>query len=128
MLKVAMEAFFARREPFDTENHKKVKALLAAYQKGQEFRNNIAHGTAIGFFLKDGSHSGYFLCPPSCATRKVEKIDPREVYLFGAAYWYDVADISHYTKRFVEMMSETMRIIQAINAKYTVLRPEQFHP
>jgi hypothetical protein len=34
----------------------------------------------------------------------------------------------HYTQRFVDIVSETMRTIQAINAKYSVLRPEQFHP
>lgn len=128
MLQAAMDAFFARREPFDREYHKAVKVLLAAYQASHQYRNNIAHGIAVGFYLGDGTHSGYFLCPPSYATKKVATIDPREVYLLGAAYWYNVEDINHYASRFTEMLGETMRLIREINMKYAVLKDHQFHP
>jgi hypothetical protein len=128
LLRAAMEAFFACREPFDSEYHAGMKALLAAYENAQRYRNNIAHGMAVGLHLVNGVHSGYFLCPPSYATKKVEKIDPREVYLLGATYWYNVEDINHYTKRFSEMLSETMRLILEVNKKYAVLRDSQFHP
>ncbi len=69
-----MEAFVERRHPFDAEHLKGMKALFKAYQDAQEYRNNIAHGVAVAFYLSDGTHSKYFLCPPSCATRKVEKL------------------------------------------------------
>jgi hypothetical protein len=128
LLRAAMEVFFARREPFDSEYHAAMKTLFAAYEKAQQYRNNIAHGIAVGFYLSNGAHSGYFLCPPSYATKKVEKIDPREVYLLGAAYWYNFEDINHYTKRFTEMLSETMRLIMEVNKKYAVLKDSQFHP
>jgi hypothetical protein len=128
MLRAAMKAFFANREPFDKENHDAVNALLSAYQVAQQYRNNIAHGIAVGFFLSDGTHSWYFLCPPSYASKKVERIDPREVYLLGAAYWYKAQDIDYYAKRFEELLAETMRLIQDVNKKYRVLQDGQFHP
>lgn len=128
MLRAAANVFFARREPFDSENHAAMKELFAAYENAQKYRNNIAHGIGVGFFLTTGGHSGYFLCPPSYATKKVEKIDPREVYLLGAAYWYNVADIELYVARFTEMLAETMRLIQEVNKKYGVLTNSEFHP
>jgi hypothetical protein len=127
MLRAAAEAFFALRNP-DPENQKAIKALLSAYKDAQQYRNNIAHGMAVGFHLKDGAHSGYFLCPPSYASKKVEKINPREIYLLGAKYWYNTADLDHYAKRFEELLSETMTIILRVNKKYCVLKDHQFHP
>jgi hypothetical protein len=128
MLGAAADAFFARRDPFDTEYHKAVKSLFGACQGAQQYRNNIAHGIAVGFHLSDGTSSGYFLSPPSYATKKVKKIDPREVYLLGAAYWYNVSDIDHYTRRFSELLGETMKLIQEVNKKYAVLKDSQLHP
>lgn len=128
MLKKAMEAFFAERETLDQPNPVAIKALLAAYQDAQQYRNNIAHGIAVGFHLADGTHSGYFLCPPSYASRKVAKIDPRVVYLLGAAYWYNVEDIDHYARRFEDLLKEAMQVILSVNEKYGVLKNAQFHP
>jgi hypothetical protein len=128
LLRAAMEVFFASRDAIDSELYKDSKSLLSAYQKGQEYRNNIAHGIAVGFRLKDGPHSGYFLCPPSYATKKVAKINPREIYLLGASYWYKADDILHYSNRYTEILAETMRLIQDVNQKYRVLKNEQFHP
>ena len=127
-LREAMEVFIARREPFDPQYQADMRALFTAYQVAQQYRNNIAHGMAVAFFLSDGSHSGYFLCPPSHATKKVEKLDAREIYLLGASYWYNAEDIDHYGARFAEMLGETMRLIQEINTKYAVLKPSELHP
>jgi len=127
MLRAAAEAFFAKRD-VDSENSAAIKALLSAYKDVHQYRNNIAHGMAVGFHLKGGTHSGYFLCPPSYASKKVGKIDPYEVYLLGAKYWYNKADLDHYAARFQELLSETMTIIQRVNKKYSVLRDDQLHP
>jgi len=128
LLRAAMEVFFSSRSAINSRDHKDTKTLLAAYESAQQFRNNIAHGMAVGFHLKNGQHSGYFLCPPSYATKKVAKIDPREIYVLGARYWYTAQDIQHYAARVTEMLAETMRLIQEINKKYQVLRDSQFHP
>lgn len=127
MLRAAGEAFFAKRNP-DSENQSAIKGLLSAYKDAQQYRNNIAHGMAVGFRLENGEFSGYFLCPPSYASKKVERIDPYEVYLLGAKYWYNTADLDHYANRFQELLSETMTIIQRVNGKYSVLRNDQLHP
>ncbi len=128
MLRAAMDVFFVLRNAVDSQEHREMKVLLKAYDKAQLYRNNIAHGIAVGFFLKDGGHSGYFLCPPSSATKKVAKIDPREVYLYGASYWYDSRDIEHYRDRFTALLKATMELIQSVNGKYKVLKPSQLHP
>src|ERR1700676_4505667 len=94
MLRAAKEVFFASRDPFDGQNDAEMEVLFSAFEKAQQFRNNIAHGISVGFRLSDGSLSGYFLSPPSYATKKVEKISPNEVYLLGASYFYNVADIN----------------------------------
>jgi hypothetical protein len=128
MLRAAMEVFFASREAIGSKEHKDMKELLNMYEQAQLYRNNIAHGIAVGFFLKAGGHSGYFLCPPSSATKKVAKIDPKEVYLYGARYWYDSKNINHYRDRFAALLRETMELIQSVNSKYKILKPEQLHP
>ena len=127
MLRAAAEAFFAKRNP-DSENQSAIKELLSACKEAQQYRNNIAHGMAVGFHLEDGAHSGYFLCPPSYASKKVGTIDPYEVYLLGAKYWYNTVDLNHYANRFQELLSETMTIIQRVNKKYNILRDDQLHP
>ncbi len=128
MLRAATDVFFASRNAINSKEYKETKTLIAAYEKAQKFRNNIAHGIGIGFFLKNREHSGYFLCPPSYATKKVAKIDPREVYLLGAKYWYTAKDVLYYASRFTAMMAETMRIVQEVNGKHRVLAPGQLHP
>jgi hypothetical protein len=127
MLRAASDAFFSRRNSFDTEYHKDMKKLFAVYQDSQQYRNNIAHGMAVGFHLLDGSFSGYFLSPPSYATKKIKDI-PNQVYLFGAAYWYNAKDTEHYAKRFSDLLKETMKLIQDVNKKYAVLKDSQLHP
>jgi len=128
LLRAALDVFVSRRHPFDAGYLKDMQALLSAYQKAQEYRNNIAHGVVLSFYLSDGSHSKYFLCPASSSTRKVEKLTVHEVYLLGAAYWYKVADIENCSTRFTNMIGETMNIIQGVNKKYAVLKDSEFHP
>jgi hypothetical protein len=128
MLHAATEVFFANRNALESAYRSDLKTLYSAYGKAQQFRNNIAHGIGVGYFLKEGGHSGYFLSPPSYSTRKVAKIDPNEVYLLGASYWYKANDIDHYAKRFTDMLAEVMRLIAAINNHYHVLKDSQLHP
>jgi len=128
MLRASANAFFGGRNAIDSEYHKDIKALFAAYEKAQQYRNNIAHGIAVGYNLPEGGHSGYFLCPPSYSTKKIKNVDSREIYLLGASYWYTADDILHYGKRFENMLAEVMRLISAVNAKYSVLKDSQFHP
>jgi len=122
MLRAASDVFFSNRGASDSNLHNDMKALFSAYQTAQQYRNNIAHGMVIGFHISRGNHSGYFLCPPSYATKKVKRLNPKEVYLLGATYWYSPKDIQHYAKRFTEMLSETMRLIQVTNQEYGVLK------
>ena len=128
MLRAAMDVFFASRTAIDSKEHKEMKVLFRAYDNAQTYRNNIAHGIGVGFHLKSGAHSGYFLSPPSSATKKVAKVDPKEIYLLGASYWYTCKDIEHYRDRFTVLLKETMDQIQAVNGKYKVLQNSQFHP
>jgi hypothetical protein len=126
LLRAATEVFFDDRTATDSDFHKDMKSLFVAYEKAQQFRNNIAHGMAVALFLENHSHSGYFLCPPVYATKKVSKLNPGEVYLLRASYWYKAEDILHYANRFTEMLAEAMRLINGVNKKYRVLGNSQF--
>ena len=50
MLRAAGLIFFERHQPFDEQHDKEVKALITAFEKGQELRNNIAHGMVVGYY------------------------------------------------------------------------------
>jgi len=128
MLRAAREVFFQRHGSSDTENITAVESLIAAYENALQYRNNIAHGMATAFPLKGGQLSGYFLCSPSYASRKMKAQDLKGLYLLGAKYWYKGADIRHYADWFTQLEGEAMRLIQVINAKYSVLDPAQFLP
>jgi hypothetical protein len=133
MLRAAEEVFFGTRDPFDAENDAEMKALFLASEQAQGFRNNIAHGMASGCRIGDdaqgfGSFSGYFLCPPPYATRKVEMIVPKEQYLLEASYFYNVADINHYRDRFTQLVHEAYRLAIEINRKYKILNIKQIIP
>ena len=125
MLRAAAEVFFDTRQPFDEQHSAEIKALISAYERGQQLRNNIAHGMAMGFML-GRNHSGYFLCPPSGATKKIKR-GHHQHYFDKIAYFYDVADIDYCGERFTSLLKEAMRLIQSINKKYAVLNSQQFH-
>lgn len=124
MLRAAAIVFFDTRQPFDEQHSAEIKNLISAYEKGQELRNNIAHGMVIGYVLARNRH-GYFLCPPSGATKKRKRGNQR--YFDNVAYFYDVADIDYCGERFASLLGETMRLILSINKKYAVLTNQQFH-
>jgi hypothetical protein len=75
----------------------------AAVEKGQELRNNIAHGMAMGFRLGQ-HHGGYFLCPPSGATKKIQR--GNRPYFEKLAYIYDVTDIDYCGEGFSSLLAE----------------------
>jgi hypothetical protein len=125
MLRAAAVVFFDTRQPFDEKHDTEIKALLKAYEKGQELRNNIAHGMVIGYMFGAGQ-LGYFLCPPSGATKKIKR--GNKPYFDRIAYFYDVEDIEYCAARFVSLLDEAMRLILSVNKKYAVLKDSQFHP
>lgn len=126
LLRAAVDAFFNERKETDSDLHRELKALFNAYQKAQEFRNNIAHGMVIQFGLPDRTYSGYFLCPPVYATKKVVKPKSSGIWFLDASYWYKADDVMYCGQYFVSMLAETMRLIQAVNQKYNVLRNTEF--
>ena len=128
VLRAAAETFFGVHSPYDADNDKHVKALIKAYEGGFQYRNNIAHGMTVGFHLKDGSHSGYFLCPPSYTTKKVKRHPTNQVYLLGASYIYSVSDLNHYSERFTQIRSEAVRLAHLLNDKYKIVPPGELLP
>lgn len=125
MLRAAALIFFERHPPSDQQHAKDVKALIGAFEKGQELRNNIAHGMVIGYQIAQNRH-GYFLRPPSGATKKIKREKPQ--HFESIAYFYGVEDISRCGERFTALLDEAMRLIQSINKKYAVLTNPEFHP
>jgi hypothetical protein len=126
MLRSAATVFFDTRQPFDEEHSTEVKNLLSAYEKAQETRNNIAHGMVTGYARVGENPHGYFLCPPSGATKKIKR--GNKPYLEKIEYFYDATEIGHCAERFTSLLNETMRLILSINKKHAVLTGLQFHP
>ena len=129
MLRAASTAFFAAKQPFDAEHDSDIKALLAAYENGQKYRNNIAHGVAVGFDLSNGVHSVYFLCVrPLILPRKWPRSTHTRSICWAQAIGIAQKDLLHYRERFVSLVSETMRLVHSVNGKHKVLASGQFHP
>jgi hypothetical protein len=128
VLRQASEAFFGAHQPFDKTNDADTTALLTSYQTAFQYRNNIAHGMTVGFYLDGGVHSGYFLCPPSYASKKVKRHKPNVIYLRGASYFYNAKDLTHYADEFTKLLNEAVRIAHLINEKYNVLPLGELHP
>ncbi|MGO8953350.1 MAG: hypothetical protein ACLPWS_18070 [Rhodomicrobium sp.] len=124
----AADTFFAKTEPFDKSNNDDVKALLAVYQSALQTRNNIAHGTTVCYTLKDGSNSGYFLCRPSYASKKVRRLSQKTVYLDAASYFYLAKDLKYYYGKFIDMLDEAVRLAHFLNDKYKIVPPGELHP
>lgn len=124
LLRGANDAFFQDRNAIDSNLHRELKSLFTAYNKAQQFRNNIAHGMTVQWGLPDRSYSGYFLCPPVYATKKTKK--KGGYWPVDATYWYRAEEIRYYAARFTALLAETMRLIQAVNGQYRVLKDGQF--
>lgn len=121
-LRYAAVEFFATRDASDAEQTGK---LLNVHRDASEFRNRIAHGMA----LQPHAH-GYFLCPASYATkqRRARPAYPAEQWGLGADYFYRVQEIDLFCAHFQSILSAVMSLVMYLNEKYSVIKPEEFHP
>lgn len=119
-IRYAAEEFFTSRDDSDFVC---LKSLVNAYNNTGQYRNQIAHGMAI----QPHAH-GYFLCPPSYASRRRETPRPKERWALGADYFYRVKEIDHFTTRFSQILKSTMSLVMYLNAKYSILEGGEFHP
>lgn len=118
--KYAAEEFFASRDETDL---RLVASLLKSYNDAAPYRNQIAHGIAVQ------PHAfGYFLCPPSYASRRMDTPYPAQLWGFGASYFYRVADIDRCGDHFEEILKASMSMLLYLNDKYKVLEYAEFHP
>jgi len=108
MLREAAIVFFDTRHPFDEQYSKEIDNLVAAYENGQKYRNNIAHGMAVSYVFTR-NRNGYFLCPPTSATKKHKRA--KQPYFENIAYFYDVTDINYCGERFTTLLAENMRLM-----------------
>ena len=119
-LKFSGEEFFKDR---DKEDYSFLKNLINRYKDTVEYRNRVAHGMAVQ------PHSyGYFLCPPSYASRKRSTPIPTEKWGLGADYFYRVKEIDQIALRFEQILSATMSLVMYLNEKYSILDDGDFHP
>jgi hypothetical protein len=118
--KYAAEEFFANRDESDL---RLVASLLKLYNDAAPYRNQIAHGMAIQ------PHAfGYFLCPPSYASRRRDTPYPTQQWGLGASYFYRVAEIDHCRDHFENILKATMSMVLYLNEKYQVLAYGDLHP
>jgi hypothetical protein len=130
-LRFAGETFFSVPSRADKKDKADLKALLAAYSNASQYRNNIAHGMTVGFYLKeDGSYSGYFLTPPSYASKKVGSLNTSGMHPWFLTYnyYYTASDVMHYTNRFQEILTEAVRLSHHLNDKHGIIPPGSLHP
>lgn len=119
-LTYAAEEFFVSR---DKDDFSKVKTLIKIYNDALKYRNRVAHGMAVQ------PHSfGYFLCPPSYASRRRVTPYPTERWGFGADYFYRVNEIDHIRLRFEQLLAAAMSLVLFLNDKYKILGNGEFHP
>ena len=107
----------------DEEDLFHLKKLINIYNNTGQYRNQIAHGMAV----QPHAH-GYFLCPPSYASRRRETPNPKERWAVGADYFYRVKEIDHFRLRFEQILKSTMTLVMYLNGKYSVLEGWEFHP
>ena len=107
----------------DKEDLIKLNELLKVYIKAGEYRNKIAHGMAVQ------PHAyGYFLCPPSYASRRRETPYPKGKWGLGADYFYRVKEIDDICLRFEQILKSTMTLVMYLNEKYSILKNGDFQP
>ncbi|MHB1656039.1 MAG: hypothetical protein ACYCSZ_06735 [Burkholderiales bacterium] len=118
--KYAAEEFFASRD--ETDLHL-VVSLLKIYNDAAPYRNQIAHGMAVQ------PHTfGYFLCPPSYASRRRDTPYPTQLWGLGASYFYRVLEIDHCRDYFENILKAAMSMVLYLNDKYRVLENDNLHP
>jgi hypothetical protein len=119
-IRYAAEEFFISRDERDFLDLKK---HINVYNNTGQYRNQIAHGMAV----QPHAH-GYFLCPPSYASRRRQTPRPKERWALGADYFYRVKEIDHISLRFEQILKSTMTLVIYLNEKYSVLEGWEFHP
>ena len=119
-IRYAAEEFFMSRDGKDFTHLKK---LIRDYNNAGQYRNQIAHGMAV----QPHAH-GYFLCPPSYASRRRVMPRPKERWALGADYFYRVKEIDYIRLRFDQILKSTMTLVMYLNEKYSVLEGHEFHP
>ncbi len=119
-IRYAAEEFFVLR---DEDDLSQLKKLINIYNNTGQYRNQIAHGMAV----QPHAH-GYFLCPPSYASRRRETPNPKDRWALGADYFYRVKEIDHFRSRFEQILKSTMTLTMYLNEKYSVLKGAEFHP
>ena len=123
----AGEEFFQRRRvrgKVAIEMHERTLAvLLNAYEVAGTYRSNIVHGVAA-----QPHDNGHFLCAPSYAGKKRQAGRIHSQSRSSAqAYCYKVEDIDHFTKRFIAIRDEAMRLAVALNVARRELRHSHDH-
>lgn len=120
VLKYAGEEFFKKR---DKEDHSNFNKLINVYNNSGQYRNQVAHGMAI----QPHAH-GYFLSPPSYASRRRQTPIPTEKWGLGADYFFRVQEIDYIGLYFEQILKSTMSLVMYLNEKYQVLEGGEFHP
>ena len=119
-IRYAAEEFFISR---DKDDFIHLKEIIKVYNNTGQYRNQIAHGMAIQ------PHAyGYFLCPPSYASKRRKTPRPSERWALGADYFYRVKEIDHFCLRFEQILKSTMTLVVYLNEKYSVLEGWELHP
>ena len=124
-LRAAASVFFKDRDKADFDP---VDTLLKAYANAAAYRNNIAHGIVAGMHGLNEPQTGYYLTTPSYGRQFPNAPNADELWWLSARYFYRVKEIYHCTERFDEMLKEGMTVVTDLNKKYSILKPEQFHP
>lgn len=130
-LQLAAETFFSVPSRADELDKADLKALRTAYSDASRYRNNIAHGMTVGFRLReDGAFLGYFLTPPSYASKKVGNLNTSGSlpWFLTYNYYYTASNIMHYTNRFEEILKEAVRLAHHLNDKHGIIPPGSLHP
>jgi hypothetical protein len=124
-LKMAAEEFFDRR---DLEVAEDLSALFNAYEKTSRYRNYIAHGMVSGLRDSEGIERGYYLSPPSHASRQRTSSAPTDFWWLTAKYFFNAKNIDDCTARFQELLDHSMRTMLEINAQFDVVDLGDLHP
>ena len=126
-IRAAASSFF-ETPARDINDFTPVKKLLKAYDQAAQYRNNIAHGMAVGTRDENGVNRGYFLSAPSYS-KKSEMLKYSDRYWWlSAQYFYRDDEINLCNARFEEIMGEAMQLLLALNKKYQVLEGGELHP
>lgn len=124
-LNAAAVEFFERRK---LKTPDELTSLIRAFGEAGGYRNKIAHGIASGCSSEDGEHLGYYLMPPSYATRHRGTSRPDERWWMTAKYFYLATNIDSCAGRFEDILNESMRLLLQLNDRFSVLPLSEFHP